>query len=185
MHLFTYKPDIRKIVLSPMPRYWVGKCCSDAEHIPNFFHQDYERTMFDGLANLRRTIKDYLFLHNATNIKVVNPFLVFGGASGRNIADDVIASVRTMWVDDPVHPSYDCIDRLASFLSGELMPEDGSEAVSTTTGGRPPAPPAKRLRSATEQPPTFITPRTRGAGPRGRGRPWSYRGCGRGYRGQQ
>jgi hypothetical protein len=56
--LFNYKPEICKIVLSPMPRYWVGKCCGDAEHIPNFHDQDYEKTMFDGLFNLMRAIKD-------------------------------------------------------------------------------------------------------------------------------
>jgi hypothetical protein len=56
--LFNYKPEIRKIVLSPMPRYWVGKCWYDAEHIPNFNDLDYQKIMFEGLSNLRRAIKD-------------------------------------------------------------------------------------------------------------------------------
>jgi hypothetical protein len=74
--------------------------------------------------------------------------------------------------DDPVQPSFECIDRLAAFLTGELMPGEGHDAGSASTaviGHQPP--PSKRLKSMTEAPPTFVTPKARGGGG-GRGRPW-------------
>jgi hypothetical protein len=34
--LFKFRPDVKKIVLSPAPRFWLQKCCADEEHISNF-----------------------------------------------------------------------------------------------------------------------------------------------------
>jgi hypothetical protein len=183
--LLQQHPDVKKIILSPLPRYWLAKCCSDEEHIPNFGTAEYEEELFEGIANLRRVTKDFLFLQHIPNVKVINPFLVFAGSSGRNISQEAIEAVREMWGPDPVHPSLDCIDRLAAHLQNLATGEDTESSASSTTSTCV-QPKSKRLRWACETPSAFVTPcsaRSRGSGwqggwnrPRGRGG----RGGGRG-----
>jgi hypothetical protein len=174
--LINFRPDIKKVVLSPMPRYWVGKCCDDTAHIPNFHNLDYEKILFDDLSDLRRATKDFLFMQRVKNLAVVNPFLTFGNISGRHITPEAINAVHPIWGDDPVHPSYECVDRLATFLSNMMIPakQEDQSAASTTTerSGQP----FKRLKSATEPPSSFVTPRTPGGN--SRSRPWFFRGSG-------
>jgi hypothetical protein len=188
--LLQLHPDVRKVVLSPSPWYWLNRCCDDQEHVTNFTHPEYEDDLFSGFSNLRRVTKDFLFMNHVSKLRVVNPFLVFGDSSGRNPSPDVINLVRNIWGPDPVHPSLDCMYKLASFVLGQAIGEDDSSVASSSasTTSRT-SNQGKRLRWATDTPSPVVSPhisgpRSRGRGPRG----WSSgprggRGRG-GYRGR-
>jgi hypothetical protein len=51
--LLQLHPNIKKIVISPTPRYWILTCCADVEHVNNFYDADFEATMFEGLDTLQ------------------------------------------------------------------------------------------------------------------------------------
>jgi hypothetical protein len=56
--LFSTQTAAKKILLSPLPRYWHGRCCDDSDHVSNLDELDYENALFTGLDGLRRIIKD-------------------------------------------------------------------------------------------------------------------------------
>jgi hypothetical protein len=182
--LLQLHPDVQKLILSPSPRYWLTKCCEEPSHIPNFSQPEYEDEMFTGLANLRRVIKDFYFMQHITNLRVMNPFLVFADVSGRTIPQEAIDAVRDIWGPDPVHPSLDCMDKLATkVMTIACGEENPTETASTASVAPKTAPPCKRLKWASETPSPFVTPHTsrgRGHGLRGWGDPGG-RGRGRGY----
>jgi hypothetical protein len=107
--ILKYRPEIKKLVITPMLRYWLDRCCSVVEHIPNFSSEGYEKMIFDGLSTLRRLTKDFLFMHHVQNLRVINPFLVFADESGRGPSAEAIEAVKAFWGPDPVHPSIDCL----------------------------------------------------------------------------
>jgi hypothetical protein len=184
--LFQLAPDVNKFILSPSPRYWLTKCCEDDEHMPNFTSDGFEDEMFTGLSNLRRIIKDFIFMNRVPKVKVINPFLVFADSTGRSIGQEAIDSVRDVWGPDPVHPSLECMEKLSSFLVNVASGEDTESVISSVTTTPASQPKAKRLRWACETPSPFVSPsssRARGAvGHRGGQRGWGGRG-GRGGRG--
>jgi hypothetical protein len=59
--LFNIATSARKLLFSPLPRYWRQLCCSDTDHVSNLDETTYENTLFGGLDGLRRIIKDTLF----------------------------------------------------------------------------------------------------------------------------
>jgi uncharacterized membrane protein YgcG len=154
--LLKLKPNIKKLVLSPLPRYWLEKCCNEESHVTNFGTEEYERNLFDGLSTLRRLTKDYLFLHHITNIKVINPFLVFADATGRTTSTEAIEAVRSIWGDDPVHPSLACLEKLSDYIIN-LANNNNGDTAAGPSNDRQPHPP-KRLRWASEAPATFVSP---------------------------
>jgi hypothetical protein len=186
--LLQLHPEVQKLVLSPSPRYWLTKCCEEPGHIPNFNQPEYEEEMFSGLASLRRVIKDYLFMQHISNFRVLNPFLVFADTSGRAIQQEAIDAVRDIWGPDPVHPSLDCMDKLATKIMSIVTGEENSAETTSTASVAPKAiPPCKRLKWASDTPSPFVSPnvgRGRGYGHRGWSGQWSRgRGGGQSHRG--
>jgi hypothetical protein len=120
MPLFSCQstPSIRKIVLSPLPRYWMKRCCEDSDHWANLEDPDYEKKMFAGLDTFRRTIKDVLFTAGVLNCSVYNSAQLCSGVPGsRSTSDEVKDALAILWGDDPVHPSSVCYDALATGLA--------------------------------------------------------------------
>jgi hypothetical protein len=185
--LFKFKPEVKKLILAPLPRYWLDKCCDDSSHIPNFSNENYEKNLFDGLSNLRRHVKDYLFLHHIPNARVISPFLVFADATGRAPSAEAISAVKDLWGPDPVHPSLECLEKLATFIANSTNPEvnkeDDPQPSSSTASYHNQH---KRLRWAAEDPAAFVSPNN--SHPRsnlyGQTRGWTHPGRGpRGFRG--
>jgi hypothetical protein len=185
--LFKFKPEVKKLILAPLPRYWLDKCCDDSSHIPNFSNENYEKNLFDGLSNLRQHVKDYLFLHHLPNARVISPFLVFADAMGRAPSAEAILAVKDLWGPDPVHPSLECLEKLATFIADYTNPEankeDDPQPSSSTASHHSQH---KRLRWAAEDPAAFVSPNN--SHPRsnlyGQARGWTHPGRGpRGHRG--
>jgi hypothetical protein len=183
--LFSCSPSIKKLILSPLPRYWQDRCCDDVEHVSNLDDPSFEASIFTSIDAQRRTIKDVLHtagIRSATTLNFGQLCTTEPGAKVTN--DDIKAALAVMWGSDPFHPSEDAYATVAVNLSALLMP------TSTSTGPQPPADlerPQKRPRWLQEDSSGTVTPRgafnnSRGpargrGGPRGRS--WSRGGRGR------
>jgi hypothetical protein len=180
--LFSCMPAVRKLILSPLPRYWQHRCCSDDEHVSNLGDADFDDMIFSCLDAQRRIIKDVLHTSGVKSFTVLNfGQLCTSEAGSKTTSDDTKNALAVMWGADPVHPSEDAYTTAAVHISSILQP-----AAATACGGGPaPAPerPAKRPRWLQEESSNTVVPRgglTRGWNPRrGRGLP-----RGRGWRGR-
>jgi hypothetical protein len=143
--LFSCNTDAKKVVLSPLPRYWMKRCCTDTDHCSNLEESDYEANLFSVLVSLRRIIKDVLFTSGLTSLSVYNSGqMCTGMPGGRHTGDDIKDALAILWGDDPIHPGEECYDSLATSLVALLNPTDTTDSGSTQPT---PAPkPAKRPR---------------------------------------
>ena len=97
------------LVITSMPRYFKGKCCSNSEHLSNFSDDDYEAKMKMKLDELRVNIRTFLYTDNIRRVIVINP---------TPIMEKMEQSAA--WGEDPVHPKEDFYKKLASMALGSL-----------------------------------------------------------------
>jgi hypothetical protein len=176
--LFNISSAAKKIILSPLPRYWQSRCCDDDEHVANIDDVDFQGMLFSGLDSLRRIIKDTLHCNNVRDVTILNSSQLCVAKEGsRQTSTDVRAALDIMWGDDPVHPNRDVYDSLAEHLVFKFQSQ--SEATPSTSSDRP----LKRPRWLETESSDTVTPKPPG---RGRGRGRGGRGWfGRGNRGQR
>jgi hypothetical protein len=142
--LLQLHPEILKLVLAPSPRYWLSKCCTDPDHIPNFSQPEYEEDMMSGLAGLRRAIKDHFFMQCIPKLRVINPLLVFGDSTGRTASAECLQAVKDIWGDDPVHPSLECMSKLTSHILDMVLGDNEDSASITTISNEVPKQPTRK-----------------------------------------
>jgi hypothetical protein len=177
--LFNIATASKKLVLSPFPRYWRNRCCTDTDHVSNLLDDDYENTMFSGLDGLRRVIKDTLFLNGVRDATILNTSQLSITTDGsRTTSNEVRDALAIMWGEDPVHPARDCYQSLAEHLEQlYLQPGGGGSTTTSTASERP----LKRPRWLEEDSNNLVVPRSMNTG-RGRGR--GGRGGRGGFRGR-
>jgi hypothetical protein len=94
------------VLLSPLPRYWLGRCCDDKEHVSNLEEEDHERVLIAGIDRLRRTAKDKIHCLNLAGITVMSCLQLMGETSGSaHTSEAILQSVKGRWGPDPVHPA--------------------------------------------------------------------------------
>ena len=57
----------RKIILSPLPRYIMGRCCKNTDHLKNFGTQEYPKLMGTVLAEMDDWIRDLAYSKRIQN----------------------------------------------------------------------------------------------------------------------
>ena len=124
--------SLPKLLLSPLPRYWLQSCCPDNRHITNKEDPDFEDTVFSGVDKLRRICKDFVHLNNISNTHVYNTFQLLGDKKGsRSTGATLREEVSELWGTDPVHPSEACYNKIAyevtQMLSSEKQPPTAAE----------------------------------------------------------
>ena len=153
------------ILVTPLPRYSLGPCCKDSNHIMNQRKEDFHRNMLRDLDGAAENFRRFIFNDNIRRGSTFNPSLLYRDWQ-----------VAELW-DDPVHPSSmvfkkmsgeieRCLDRLETKRKADLDREA-------------PANMGNEWRQRDSQ----WRPDQRGRG-RGGWRPsrgWSRRGHGRGY----
>jgi hypothetical protein len=60
------------IFMAPLPRYYVGGCCEDTEHVGNRLQEDYQKKMEDGVFAARANIKNFAFRHGYKNSSTIS-----------------------------------------------------------------------------------------------------------------
>ena len=137
---------VRKLLLTPLPRYWLGGCCEDVDHIPNRMEESYEDELFTGVDKLRRFTKDFVHMNKLTSVTVLNTVQMMGELKGgRSTSSEMREEVAEKWGPDPVHPAQPCYDALAKSIlalidswssEGQPMPKKSKWAAAASADNR-------------------------------------------------
>ena len=88
----------KKIIISPLPKYFNSKCCEDSSHLTNFGGKQYAKTMGKRLADINEWLDDLAHGKRITNYSVLCPSTATG------LGDKMTATdLRDLWGFDPVH----------------------------------------------------------------------------------
>jgi hypothetical protein len=116
--------NCRKILLTPLARYWVAPCCANEDHHTNYRSPHYLSALGDAVHALRDHIRDCLFTRRVPNFRVLCPNRMIGVGQRRQIpSDDEAAKAAALWGNNPVHPTaaaYRCmVDCLMTDIQNE------------------------------------------------------------------
>ena len=101
--------DAPFIIITPMLRYVAGPCCESTEHLTNRSELSYLSNMMDGLEDVRRNFRSFLFSDNIRRAGVIIPSPIVEGLDP-----------ATVWGEDPVHPGGDYYTKLAKLTVDQL-----------------------------------------------------------------
>jgi hypothetical protein len=123
--LFKVLEPSRKIVLTPLARYWVGPCCSDVSHHTNYKTAAYLPSLGDAVHSLRDNIRDSLYTKHVQNFRVLCPNRMVGvGQRSQVPTDEEAARMAALWGADPVHPSAAAYRCMAEHLEKDMLNTD-------------------------------------------------------------
>ena len=99
------------LLVTPMPRFLYEGCCPLGDHAPNRLEDGYEERLRIGLRDYRVNIKNFAFMRNMRNIKVLDPspVLTHEDEDGED-----------KWGMDPVHPLLHGYRLLCDLYEGEM-----------------------------------------------------------------
>ena len=103
--------DLKKILISPIPRYLKESCCRNPEHVPNLKEDSYSTNLEDAVLASRRNLNDFAFRQGIRNIRVLG---------------------TTVWEDDP---AMYCMIRSGFDWLAELVVTCAMEADRIEAGG--------------------------------------------------
>jgi hypothetical protein len=115
--------DCEKIILSPLPRYMMKRCCKDKNHLVNKREESYAKDMGEALADMRDSMKDLIFGKKIRNFKVLSTTMLF-----LDDEDKAPEKLREFWKDDPVHMTAEGYEELVTAVT---------KVISTATFNRP------------------------------------------------
>jgi hypothetical protein len=110
----------RKVILSPLPRYFAAPCCLKEGHCINFKDTGYRKEMLEDLRRARHVIEDTLKDQKVGSIKVVSTGSMIGLFDSR---PDIDAALEVMG-NDPVHLSLEGYRKIGDSVTGLI--EEGS-----------------------------------------------------------
>jgi hypothetical protein len=112
----------KKLLLTPMARYWVAPCCADPDHLTNYRNPGFLPRLGDAIAALRDHIRDALFTRRTPNFRVLCPNRMFGmGLRRQDISDEDAARTAALWGPDPVHPTQAAYRLIAEAIEADLQ----------------------------------------------------------------
>jgi hypothetical protein len=89
------------IIMGPMPRYLLARCCDSVAHLTNRVGEDYIDQMIQAIRDVYAWINNTIFMRRIKGVKVFNPT----HALGFNDYDVNIDTILELWGDDPLHPT--------------------------------------------------------------------------------
>ena len=97
--------DLRKVFLSPMPRYWDSPCCEKPGHVTNRLEEGYKKNLENAVHESKENIRAFCFRHSVRNCRVVNSW-------------QLLKKLEKVWTRDPVHLSDLGYEELAFGVAG-------------------------------------------------------------------
>jgi len=82
-------PAVRKVILSPLPRYWDKKCCSSSRHITNFGEAEYQKNLESSIFECKNNLRAFCFRHGIRDIRVLGSWQLVKREAGIFAADPV------------------------------------------------------------------------------------------------
>ncbi len=89
------------IIMGPMPRYLLARCCASSSHLTNRTGEESIDQMIQAIRDVYAWINNMIFMRRIKGLKVFNPTHVLGF----NDYDVNIDSIIELWGEDPVHPT--------------------------------------------------------------------------------
>jgi hypothetical protein len=115
----------RKLVLTPLARYWVAPCCDDPLHLINYRLPGFLPRLADSIHALRDGIRDTLFTKRIDNFRVLCPNRMIGVGQRRAVpSDEEAAASAALWGTDPVHPTGAAYRMMADLIEKDLSNEE-------------------------------------------------------------
>jgi hypothetical protein len=119
--LFRVIGHIRKLVLTPLARYWLKPCCENPDHHTNYTSSTYLPLLGANVFKLRESIRDSLFTRRTSNFRVICTNRMLG--LGPMLDDERAAEISEQWGRDAVHPLQAAYATIASALDKNISDE--------------------------------------------------------------
>jgi hypothetical protein len=100
------------IIMGPLPRYLLARCCASSSHLTNRTGEEYIDQMIQAIRDVYAWINNTIFMRRIKGVKVFNPT----HALGFNDYDVNIDTIIELWGEDPVHPTPAAYQVLANKL---------------------------------------------------------------------
>ena len=104
------------ILLGPLPRFLLNKCCSDPDHITNFEEKDYLSKLGNDIRDLGKHLGNLVHMRRLKWTKVLNPAALMGVLDSGVEPDKLLALFGT----DSVHLTETGYKAISSALGDEL-----------------------------------------------------------------
>jgi hypothetical protein len=119
------------IIMGPMPRYLLARCCDSLAHLTNRGGEDYIDQMIQAIRDVYAWISNTIFMRRIKGVKVFNPT----HALGFNDYDVNIDTILELWGDDPVHPTpaaYKVLAEKLAAMAADMLAETAQPADPAT-----------------------------------------------------
>ena len=107
----------RIILVGPLPRYMVGRCCSVSSHITNYDNDDYVKHISNTLKEVGIQLKNMLQTRRIKSAKLVNPAVLMGLRTTPRPTPDKMIEI---WGLDSVHANKEGYSNIAPCVLEEL-----------------------------------------------------------------
>jgi hypothetical protein len=112
--IFKACKDFKVICVSPLPRYLWNRCCTDPQHVTNSEKESFAADLGRGLRDLTVNLRNMLFMRKLKNVTVMNSTEALGIIPSDQGSDEGLDRIIALWGSDPVHPTREAYQRLAS-----------------------------------------------------------------------
>jgi hypothetical protein len=130
----------KKLVLTPLARYWLSPCCDNVDHVSNYREKNYLPKLNMAVSGLQDYIRDSLYTCCISNYWVLCPNKMIGlGPRSVDISDSEAKEFAELWGDNPVHASLSVYHKMAIDLVTDLLDQEARYSNPARVGRSVPA----------------------------------------------
>jgi hypothetical protein len=133
--------QMRKLILTPLARYWLKPCCDNPDHHVNYSSSAYLPNLGATVFRLREFIRDSLFTKRSSNFRVICPNHMLG--LGPMLDDEKANEISDLWGRDAVHPLPAAYEAMAGVMVKDIL-DDGARYINPPKSSN--GPPSKKPR---------------------------------------
>jgi hypothetical protein len=111
-------PELKIMVLLPIPRYVSGKCCDNADHITNCDDSAFVAEISDGLERVEELVTGWL--QTLPNTGLTEDFRAGTDEPGCQLPDQTAGGDSIWNLADPVHPVAALYNSLAAAIAAAM-----------------------------------------------------------------
>ena len=125
MPVFRAARGAEILVIGPLQRYIMQKCCGNPGHITNFADQDYRTAIASAIKEVGIHLRNLIHTRRIKAVKILNPAVLMGIAGGNATGNNNNTDSTSSWGRDPVHP----LDNAYAIMAKKILDEINEEVV--------------------------------------------------------